>query len=343
MKTRTSRRALRPLLFLGSAGIGLLVIDLIFIQTNLALPSGTPASPPPFALTVAQTLTLLLLAFPALGFYNLAKGRVTTKAPFVLGGVTLLAAWLSGGGSLPALLQGAVYGLGVLGIVHHFYGGRAPSTGQADRNDLHTTPTPAQPALCSESDRPLRLRALLASPVRIFAGYGAFGVHLGIGLLFLWIATWFGATSDDSALRDRIAASPWPWLLPLVIGLSAAIFEELVFRKWLNTFLYRFTRSTVAIAFLSSSLWSLTHLQYSVSPWYLRIIEIALFAGPVSYWLYKRYGLTAAILGHFLYNAFLVCCAIVQTQGIQSAWVFLTLLLPLLPLLIRDFRPAPPK
>lgn len=351
MKTENiSSRALRPLLLLGSLGIALLVIDLIFIKTNLTLPPHPAAvAPPPFALTVAQTLNLLLLAFPAMGFYRIVTGRVTAWAPILLGSLTFLAGFLSGGGTLPALLQGTVYGLGVLGLVQIFYGGTQASAkghlddlhgAQApdppDPRDLQGTQNPAQTDLDFRSGGPLRLLPLLASPARLLAGYGAFGVHLGVGLLFLWVAALLGATGDDSALLARVAASPWPWLLPLAIGLSAALFEELVFRKWLGAQLSRYTRSWVMTAFLSSLLWSLTHLQYSVSPWYLRLIEIALFAGPVSFWLYKKYGLSAAILGHFLYNAFLVCFALVHIQGWQSAWIFLTLLTPLLFLAYKD-------
>jgi membrane protease YdiL (CAAX protease family) len=269
-------RDLRPLLFLGILGFALLLIDLFLVKTNLSLPPLHAAPKDGFiADAFAGILSSLLLVFPCFGFYQIVTGRITS-APVLLGGLTLLAGFLSGGGTVSALLQGMVNGLAVFGIAQSAYAGRLP------------------------------LRDLLPTPRRLLYGLCAFGAHLAVGLLFLWTATLLGASGDDTALRERISTSPWPWLLPIAIGLSAALFEELVFRKWMDNLLSRFTRSWAPAALLSSLLWSLTHLQYTVSPWYLRLIEITLFAGPVSFWIYKKYGLYTAVLGHALYNAFLV-------------------------------------
>lgn len=282
LQNKPSANDIRLLLLLGTFGAALLLFDLYFMKTNLTLPQneGTIGPIPPFAAVVAQTANLLLLLFSAMGFYFLLQGRVKATPPIVLGGAAVLSGWLAGGGTVSAFLQGAVYGLAVFGLVHNIYGER------------------------------LLLRNLLPTSRLLLAGLGAFGVHLGVGLIFLWISSWFGATGADTGLRDRIIAAPWPWLLPLAIGFSAALFEELVFRKWMDTYLTALTRSWIVTAFISSFLWSLTHLQYSVSPWYLRIVEITLFTGPVSFWIYKKYGLYPAILGHLLYNAFLVFRAI---------------------------------
>ena len=271
---------LRPLLLLGFAGVALLICYLFFVNKSLSLPPLTSA-PATFAPAswAGRLVSLLLLAFPVYGFYSITSGRIHSPVPAVIGGVALVTGFLAGNGTISALQQGAVYGLSVLGLVNAFYGTQ------------------------------LRWRSLLPAARQLLAGLGAFGVHLGIGVLFLWLATLLGATGDDSALHQRIAASPWPWLMPLAIGVSAALFEELVFRKWIDALFTRWTRSWIVTAFVSSLLWSLVHLQYDVSPWYLRLIEIGLLTGPVSFWIYKKYGLYAAVLGHLFYNAFLVFIA----------------------------------
>jgi membrane protease YdiL (CAAX protease family) len=266
----------------------------------------------PVSLDVIQLFNSYLALLPLAGLYVLFRmpdrRRVKWKLPVVVGLLTIFASWLEAGGGVEPLPQSLLNGLTVLGIL--------VLAKVRDR-----MPYPIRPV---RESRALQLRA----------GYLFAVVQIVVSLLFTWIAVHLGATISADVLPKRLDDSPWPWLLPPAIGIAAALYEEIVFRLGADVFLARYLKSTLLTGLVSSLLWSLIHISTDVTPWYLRIIELGLLIGPLSYWFYRRYGLLATILAHALYNMSLVCYAAVQAYG-SSYWpVWLWLAAPLL-LLVR--------
>ncbi|ASS74714.1 hypothetical protein CIG75_06830 [Tumebacillus algifaecis] len=168
---------------------------------------------------------------------------------------------------------------------------------------------------------------------QVVAGYGVFGCLAGASTLFLWASAPLGAWVSDLQAQEAIALFWWPFLLPLLAPLSAAVFEELIYRKLSAIWLRRLFKSGVATVLISSLIWSLGHLLYNVSPWYLRVIELSLLIGPLFFFLYRQYGLGAVMIGHFLYNSLLASIALAGAFGSYMSLIWL--LLPLLLLVVK--------
>ena len=96
----------------------------------------------------------------------------------------------------------------------------------------------------------------------------------------------------------EIASPVWNWI-DLTLGLIAVgIFEELVFRGYMRTFLSRYTQSRFAIVFISSVAFGLIHWSAG-----LHVVLVASAIGAVLMVAYLRTeSLPAIMLAHFAVN-----------------------------------------
>jgi hypothetical protein len=271
----------------------------------------------PWMETVAGFFNLLMvLIFPLIGLYVfLFRGKqlvgMRWLTPIVAGTLTVLAICVQEGFA-QGFGDGLLYGLSVVVVMQIVYRGQL--------------------------DRQLRFLNSNWTLQKVVLGYCLFGIQAGVSVLFAWVAEQCGGWMSEAQGQELIALSHFPLLLPLATGVAGAIFEELVYRKWADVWLRRLARSTWLTGLLSSVLWSLGHLGYDVAPWYLRIIELGLVMGPLSFWMYRTYGLFSLILAHFLYNLFVTCHDLVSYFGQGYAAVYLYLLLPLGLLLVPRMR-----
>jgi membrane protease YdiL (CAAX protease family) len=189
-------------------------------------------------------------------------------------------------------------------------------------------------ALTSYEGRPISPPLVIKRHLMI--AYAFFLLQALIGSLFSWTAVRLGAEITDLEASTRLAATPWPWLLPLGAGLAASLYEELLYRKFLPCFLSRWLRSDVALALVTSLLWALTHLAPGVTPWYLRLIELGLLIGPLTYYASRRFGLFVVITAHYLYNAFVAATYLISHHIPQGTLSLLWLLLPCALLLFKQ-------
>ncbi|MBL0387390.1 CPBP family intramembrane metalloprotease [Tumebacillus sp. ITR2] len=138
-------------------------------------------------------------------------------------------------------------------------------------------------------------------------GFGVLfgGVQLGIGLLFSYVVQRLGGSVDEGSVREIVEQSPWPWLIPVAVGVAAGVYEELVYRKLADVWLSRWMPGW-AVVLVSSFLWACTHGTGDVSPWYLRLVELGLIVGPLSFGFYRRFGLFPTVIAHGFYNAAVV-------------------------------------
>ncbi|MGZ4112157.1 MAG: CPBP family intramembrane glutamic endopeptidase [Tumebacillaceae bacterium] len=261
---------------------------------------------------LAGLFDLIVLLFPLVGLYVFlfrAKLMVGMRwgVPIAAGGLTMLAIGLQAG-NMDGMGEGLLYGASVVVVMQMVY------RGQLDEKTLWL------------SEHWTRRNVVL--------GYCLFGVQAGVGVLFAYASERLGGWTSVVQGKEMIALSSWPLLLPLATGVAASIFEELVYRKFADVWVRRFVRTTWLTGLLSSVLWALGHLGYDVAPWYLRIIELGLVVGPLSFWMYRMYGLFPAILAHFLYNVLVTCHELVGYAGASSGAVYLYLLTPLLLLVV---------
>lgn len=113
------------------------------------------------------------------------------------------------------------------------------------------------------------------------------------------VGFWVPADTNYSDLFNTYI----PWIYPLLIGLSAAVLEEGIFRLFGITFLNKYLKNTFLSVAITSIAWAFLHSSYPQSPWFARGLEISI-VGFVLGWLYLRFGVIASITAHYTFNAF---------------------------------------
>lgn len=179
----------------------------------------------------------------------------------------------------------------------------------------------------------------------VVVGYGLMGLHLAYNAAFYVIGRdAFGVWSPEPSIYSNLLSTPFPFLYPLTIGLSAAVNEELTFRLIAIALLYRATRSWSVAVFVPAVVWAFQHSLYPQDPVYIRGVELTVVG--ITYGaVFLRYGLVAVIVAHFGYNA-VVSGEILLASGsaylnLSGAIVLLALTLPLWPAAWRIVRRRP--
>lgn len=169
----------------------------------------------------------------------------------------------------------------------------------------------------------------------IFQGFLLMLICFTLTELFYFIAGFFGTwTSPVTDHAPLINVNPW--ILPffaLFIGLSAAISEEAIFRKYMIPFFDRF--SVVASVILTSFFWGILHLGYDVYPWHLRLIEFMIIGGPFFYFVYKKFGFKAGIFCHYFNNSFFTSLFLFRVDMKVATVALILTISPLLILLLK--------
>lgn len=179
----------------------------------------------------------------------------------------------------------------------------------------------------------------------VVVGYGLMGLHLAYNAAFYVIGRdAFGVWSPEPSIYSNLLSTPFPFLYPLTIGLSAAVNEELTFRLIAVALLYRATRSWSVAILVPAVVWAFQHSLYPQDPVYIRGVELT--AVGIAYGVvFLRYGLVAVLVAHFGYNA-VVSSEILLTSGsaylnLSGLIVVLALTLPLWPAAWRIARRKP--
>ncbi|HEU4965621.1 MAG TPA: CPBP family intramembrane glutamic endopeptidase [Bacilli bacterium] len=222
------------------------------------------------------------------------RRRVRWRRAVGVGVLTALSVVIANGVSLFVCLQAVMVGLAAVGAVQF-------STANA---------------IGSSTRGPNRIGR------NVLLGYGMFLITAFVSFAMTQLAQVFGWSYGDTRVAEELARSEWPFLVVVAAPLAPAILEELVYRQVADRWLSRWLHSPVWTAALSSLLWAGAHLGAGTAPWYLPLIELGLIVGPLSFYLYRRYGLFTVIVGHYLHNAYLFA------KGSQETWMYAVLLLP---------------
>ncbi|WP_245884583.1 CPBP family intramembrane glutamic endopeptidase [Tumebacillus permanentifrigoris] len=224
------------------------------------------------------------IVLPLVGaYYLLTRIKQLPTTPLLLGLVVWLTTWVQWGsmyGALQGLLYGlATFGAGVVGVrgplsMRQWWG----ASGGAN------------------------WRPGLVFWRKVGLGVVFAAVQVGLGLLVVSVVQLLGGTLPEESVHEVLARSPWPWAVPIAAGLAAGIYEELVYRRLADVWLRRWMPGW-GVALLSSLLWAGTHVAGDASSGYVRMVELGLLIGPLSYWFYRRYGLFPSILAHGFYNS----------------------------------------
>ncbi len=164
----------------------------------------------------------------------------------------------------------------------------------------------------------------------IFLGYLLFFVMLGFQAVIFYLGQkylgvwkqWFKLTQFSSAYI--------PFLSAFVLGATASLTEEVVFRGFGIGFLKKYLKNTFLAVVLSALIWGFGHTQYAIFPIWFRGIEVTLL-GVFLGFIFIRYGLVPLIVAHYLFDVFWGVAAYIL--GVSTPYLFTSalfiLILPL--------------
>lgn len=183
-------------------------------------------------------------------------------------------------------------------------------------------------------------RRRLASPEglrALGAGYAFIPLQLGYVSVFYWLVSRLGGWSPADVPYDDLFSTSMPWAFALLIGVSAAVSEEFLFRYVAVSWLKRVTGRTWLAVLVPAMIWAFAHCNYPNQPFYIRGIELTIW-GCIWGVVYIRMGPLPSLLSHAGFNALLVgesllssgmpmvrgqfylVCLLVMLPGLLALW-----------------------
>ncbi len=163
-----------------------------------------------------------------------------------------------------------------------------------------------------DSNHPRTRKYILQSAAK---GFLAAMALLGYLTLFYFFGSrYFGVWSPIEPETASYAASFLPFLVPVIMSLSAALSEELLFRYLGVSLFKKYFKSTALALLCSAIIWAFLHSTYAVFPMYIRGIELTI-AGILLGWLFIRHGILTSISAHFFINMVLFTTPLILSDN----------------------------
>lgn len=145
----------------------------------------------------------------------------------------------------------------------------------------------------------------------IFLGFQASVFYLGQRYLGVW-REWIKLT--------QLSSASIPFLSAFIIGSSASLNEEIVFRLFGINWAKKYFKNTVLAVILTSLIWGFGHADYPIFPVWFRGIEVSLL-GLWFGFVFIKYGLIPLLIAHYLFDVFWGTAAYIL--GKSPAYLFL--------------------
>jgi hypothetical protein len=172
----------------------------------------------------------------------------------------------------------------------------------------------------------------------IMAGIFVFGIHLGYVAAYYLIGQRMGMWSPLEVRDVSTLSSVVPAFSDFAVGVNASVSEELLYRVLCFVLAQRLFKNFWVANFVQAASWAFMHSDYPQEPAYSRGLEltiVGLFYG----YIFKRFGVLAGIISHFIYDAFLgITPLLFANSAYLSATGFLACAPPFVALAIGLFR-----
>jgi membrane protease YdiL (CAAX protease family) len=168
----------------------------------------------------------------------------------------------------------------------------------------------------------------LASSIAL--GYLLFFILLGMQSVIFYFGQKYLGVWREWIKLTQFSSEYLPFLGALVIGTSASISEEIVFRIFGISWGKKYLKNLGLAVIFSSLLWGFGHANYPIFPVWFRGIEVTLM-GLLFGWVFIKYGIIALIVAHYLFDVFWGVAAYIlaQSQAYLFAGSLFALALPL--------------
>ena len=166
----------------------------------------------------------------------------------------------------------------------------------------------------------------------IILGYLVFFVLIGLQAVLFTLGQKYLGVWVERIMLVEMSSAYLPFLAALAIGFRASFDEEILFRLFGISLGKKYIKNTVLAVIATSFIWGFGHSVYAVFPVWFRGVEVG-FMGLVLGYIFLRYGIIAAIVGHYVFDVFWGVAPYIL--GRATPYLFISsLCVMLLPLLI---------
>ncbi len=174
--------------------------------------------------------------------------------------------------------------------------------------------------------------------VSILLGYVCFFILLGLqAVIFNFGQKYLGVWKEWMRLTE-LSSAYLPILGALIVGVSASMREEIIFRLFGISWMKKYLKSVALAVILTSLIWGLGHSTYPIFPVWFRAVEVSLL-GFFFGFIFIKYGIIPVLVAHYLFDVFWGVSSYIlgrssQYMVLSSSFI---LILPLLFALIAYF------
>ena len=137
----------------------------------------------------------------------------------------------------------------------------------------------------------------------IVTGYLAALIMLGLQAILFYIGERHLGVWTEYRWMNSFSASYFAFIPAFVIGLSASLTEETMFRLFGISFGKRILKNTMLAVILTSVIWGFGHSEYPVYPMWFRGVEVSCLGILLSV-IFLKFGLIPVLVAHYLFDAF---------------------------------------
>jgi len=137
-------------------------------------------------------------------------------------------------------------------------------------------------------------------------GYILFFIMLGLQAAIFYFGQRYAGVWREWSSLVTFSSAYVPFLGGLIIGVSASLNEEIIFRLFGISLAKKYLKNIVLAVIFSSLVWGFGHSGYSIYPVWFRGLEVSvlgLFFG----FIFVKYGLIPLLVAHYLFDAFWGC------------------------------------
>jgi len=155
----------------------------------------------------------------------------------------------------------------------------------------------------------------------VLLGYLVWIIMLGLQAVIFYHGQKFLGVWREWRTMTYFSSSYIPLLSAFVIGVSASLNEEIIFRLFGISLAKKYLRSLILAVLVTSVVWGMGHTLYAIFPVWFRIIEISLI-GIFYGIIFIRFGIIPLIVAHYLFDVF--WCSAAYLLGQSSGYLFYT-------------------
>jgi len=137
----------------------------------------------------------------------------------------------------------------------------------------------------------------------VLFGYLVFIIMLGMQAVMFYLGQKYLGVWKEWLRLAQFSTAYVPYFSAFVVGISASLTEEVIFRLFGISWGRKYLRNTFLAILFTSIVWGFGHSGYAIFPVWFRGIEVSLM-GILYGFIFIRYGIIPLIVAHYLFDVF---------------------------------------